>query len=554
MTPEIINLIQACAWAPSQFLIFSANVYANLIYYSHLGAIIPVILIVLLVFIYGRKEFPNILLVITAFFFSLWVFSDLVLWATEFPAYTMFFWALEIISEPLVYFFSFYFFYTYVFKRDFSTFKKILFSIPLLPTLVFASTRLGLLGYDISNCDRAAVEGVLATYGYAVEILYTLLIIVFAVYALKKASDAISRRKVVLLSLGIVLFLLSFSIGNILEVFSLDWGIGQYGLFGAPVFVAFLAYLIVQYKAFNVRLMGAQALVAGLWLSVMSLLFIRNISDVRTVTAVTLIFVLVAGILLVRGVKREIASREHIEKLAQNLETANKGQENLIHIINHQIKGYLATARNIFAELSQSTDYGQMPEASLPLLTKGFEEMGEGVDYVQGILKSNSAQSGTLSYDMKPVDLKAIISNLVSKQKVDAEQAGLSFESNIADDDYSVIGDAIMLEEMFKNLITNAIRYNNPNGSIAVTLSHPDNKILFTVKDTGLGITEEDQKKLYTSGGMGKDSMKHNANASGYGLAFVKPVVEKHQGKIWYETEVGKGTTFFVELPIEQTT
>src|ERR1035437_2893218 len=186
MTPEVVNLIQACTWAPSQLLIFSDNVYANLIYYSHIGVIIPVILIALLVFVNGRKELANILLVITVFFFSLWVFSDLVLWATEFPSYVMFFWAVEIISEPFVYFFSFYFFYAYVFQKDFSIFKKILFSHPLIPTLIFASTTLGLLGYDISNCDRAAVEGVLATYGYAIEILYTILIVGFALYAWMK--------------------------------------------------------------------------------------------------------------------------------------------------------------------------------------------------------------------------------------------------------------------------------------------------------------------------------------------------------------------------------
>lgn len=241
-------------------------------------------------------------------------------------------------------------------------------------------------------------------------------------------------------------------------------------------------------------------------------------------------------------------------RLKQALEIANKGQENLIHVMNHQIKGYLATARNIFAELSQSDDYGQMPEQSKPLLAKGFEEMGEGVEYIQAILKGASAHSGTLPYDMKKIDLKALVADLASKQKEIAEKAGLSFESNIADGDYAMTGDPSMLEEAFKNLITNAIKYNNPNGSVVVTLSRADGKILFEVKDTGKGISKDDEKNLFKPGGVGKDSIKYNVESSGFGLAFVKPVVEKHQGKVWYETEVGKGTTFFVELPIGQTT
>lgn len=241
--------------------------------------------------------------------------------------------------------------------------------------------------------------------------------------------------------------------------------------------------------------------------------------------------------------------KQALEVSNKDLEAANKWKESLIHAMNHQIKGYLGVARNIFAELL-TTDYGQMPEQSKPSVTHGFEEMGKGVEYVQGILNSISAQSGMLIYAMKPVDLRSLISNLVSEQKEVAEKKGLSFESTIADGDYTVSGDATKLEEMFKNLITNSILYNNPNGSIAVSLSHTDGKILFVVKDTGIGISKDDEKRLFKPGGMGKDSIKHNANASGYGLAYVEPVIKEHRGKIWYETEVGKGTTFFVELPV----
>ena len=242
---------------------------------------------------------------------------------------------------------------------------------------------------------------------------------------------------------------------------------------------------------------------------------------------------------------------EELKKTNKDLEIANKWKESLIHAMNHQIKGYLGVARNVFAELL-TPDYGRMPEQSQPLITHGFEEMGKGVEYVQGILKSLSAQNGMLTYEMKPMDLKVLISDLVSQQKEVAEKAGLSFESTIADGNYTISGDTTRLEEAFKNLITNAILYNNPNGSIAVTLSRTDQKVLFTVKDTGVGISKDDQERLFKPGGMGKDSIKHNANASGYGLAFVEPVIKEHQGKIWYETEVGKGTTFYVELSIIQ--
>jgi light-regulated signal transduction histidine kinase (bacteriophytochrome) len=80
------------------------------------------------------------------------------------------------------------------------------------------------------------------------------------------------------------------------------------------------------------------------------------------------------------GVKREIEQREKIEQLAQHLEVANKGQENLIHIMNHQIKGYFSVAKNIFAELWEGQTYGKMPEKDQPLLENGLKKMNDGVN------------------------------------------------------------------------------------------------------------------------------------------------------------------------------
>lgn len=537
MTPEVVNLIQACAWAPSQFLIISANVYANLIYYSHLGSVIPALLIAFFIFINGRKDLANILLMITAIFFSLWVFSDLVLWATEYPSYTMFFWALEIISEPLVYFFAFYFFYAYVFKKDFSFFKKILFFVPLLPTFFFASTRLGLLGYDISNCDRAAVEGVLATYGYAIEILYTLLIVGFAVFAWRKAQETGARKQIILFSIGIVLFLLSFSIGNIIEVFSLDWGVGQYGLFGAPIFVAFLAYLIVKYRAFNVRLIGAQALVTGMWLSVLSLLFIRNIDDVRIIVSITLIFVLTAGISMVRGVYREIKQREDLADTAS--------------LITHQIRGVFTNTKSGLSNLLEGT-YGPVPPSFMSVMEAMFKSQVDGVKEVETFLQAQKIESGTIQYEKKSFDLKAVVEEKFAQEKPRTDTKRLQYELQIDTGDYMFNGDQVYLTQVIANLIDNAIRYTE-KGSITVQLSKKADSVLYSVKDSGIGIPDEDKEKMFTKYGHGKDSRKINADTAGLGLYIVKGIVAGHRGKIWYETEVGKGTTFFVELPISQT-
>ena len=101
---------------------------------------------------------------------------------------------------------------------------------------------------------------------------------------------------------------------------------------------------------------------------------------------------------------------------------------------------------------------------------------------------------------------------------------------------------------MANNLIMNAILYTK-EGEITVGLEKKNDKIIFSVKDTGSGITPEDKKILFTEGGRGKDSVHVNVDSTGYGLYSVKLIVDAHKGKVWVDSEVGKGSTFFVELP-----
>jgi|SRR3989344_1098497 len=99
------------------------------------------------------------------------------------------------------------------------------------------------------------------------------------------------------------------------------------------------------------------------------------------------------------------------------------------------------------------------------------------------------------------------------------------------------------------NELDNAVKYC-PSGSVTVGLSKKDGKIILSIKDTGVGISEEDKTHLFTEGGRGKESLKVNVHSTGYGLYIAKGVVEAHHGRIWAESEgADKGSAFFVELP-----
>jgi|GEM_PF-7058581 len=534
----------------------------SFILYAHIPSAV-VALIVGSYVLYKTRLLAGRVLFALAIVFSLWVGLNLSVWLWYGQASSlMSAWSVLVLLASVMFILVFYFVYVLVFDKNMPVWMFAIWSIILLPILFFTPTHLNLMGFDIRDC--VAVENTVFTnYYFAIGILVALLLPIIGYIGWRRVPSG-RKAGIPMAIAGAELFLLAFFTTSMVAQYLVDnniisdFGLELYGIISMSVFMAFLAYVIVKYEEFKIKVIATQALMIAIAILIATgFTFVQGTTGYVLVT-VTLTLVTIAGVLVVRSVKGEISEREKSERLAQSLkianealEAANKWKESLIHAMNHQIKGYLGVARNVFAELL-TTDYGQMPEQSKPIVTHGFEEMGKGVEYVQGILNSISAQNGMLLYNMKPVDLKSLISDLVSQQKEVAEKASLSFESTIADGDYTISGDVTKLEEAFKNLITNAILYNNPNGSVAVSLSHTDGKVLFAVKDTGVGISKEDQERLFKPGGMGKDSIKHNANASGYGLAFVEPVIKEHQGKIWYETEVGKGTTFFVELPMSQ--
>ena len=124
----------------------------------------------------------------------------------------------------------------------------------------------------------------------------------------------------------------------------------------------------------------------------------------------------------------------------------------------------------------------------------------------------------------------------------------MKLNTDIKEAEYKINGDAFWLKEVVNNLVENSMRYTK-EGTIEISLEKKDTKILFTVKDTGVGITEEDKKKLFTEGGRGKESTKVNVDSTGYGLYTVKLVVDAHSGRVWAESDgPGKGSTFFLEL------
>ena len=264
------------------------------------------------------------------------------------------------------------------------------------------------------------------------------------------------------------------------------------------------------------------------------------------IAALTFIIATLAGSLIYIWSRRA----NLLARLSHRLEIANGQQESLLHFISHEIKGYLTKGQNAFAGIVEG-DYGPVTTQVQELSRGALTEMRTGVSVVMEILEASNMKKGTMTFEKNKFDLKSVTLESVDQLRPTAEKKNVLLDAVFAPSGaYLIEGDSAKIRQhVLRNLIDNAIRYTEA-GHITVSLSRENEKVRFSVSDSGVGISREDMARLFTEGGHGKESIKINVNSTGYGLFVAKQVVDAHNAKIWAESEgPGKGSTFIVEFP-----
>ena len=130
-----------------------------------------------------------------------------------------------------------------------------------------------------------------------------------------------------------------------------------------------------------------------------------------------------------------------------------------------------------------------------------------------------------------------------------AVKHGITLDVDVDDRLGEYIGDERKIKQILLNLLSNAVKFTPEGGRISITANKTENGAEISVSDTGIGIAPEDQPKIFEEfRQVGSDSM-HKTEGTGLGLTLAKKFVELHGGKIWVESEVGKGSTFTFTLP-----
>lgn len=569
MNFNLVSNIESC-----RIMVESAPL--NIVYYSHIPTAIVALFVGFFVFFKKRSLLASNILLLISIFFSLWSFTDIVLWIRGYNSVAVtFFWSILGLFEVIFFMLSLYFVHVFIDKKDINFSVKFVLFLLSLPVLIFTPTSFNVSGFDVSICEAMETNFVV-NYKFILEILITLWIMFFFIIRYRKAKND-DKKYILYSTVGIILFLFSFSWSNIFGSITLNWDISQLGLFGMPVFMAFLAYLIVQYKAFNIKLIGAQALVVALNILIGSQFFFVQNSVNIILTGITLSMSLGFGYMLIKSVKLEVERKEQLQRMADGLAIANDSLRKLdnvktefISIASHQLRTPV-TAIKGFISLILEGVYGELNKNVKNALEKVYISSERLVNLIEDLLNVSRIESGRMIFSFENAGLDKILKELRDSFSLVAKTKKLYLKLELPRNKIPEIKmDTIKIRELISNFIDNALKYTEKGGvKIIVEIKEngavidergfvkpleksPYGKVVrITVSDTGIGVDKEEIPNLFKKFSRGKEVSRLHVGGTGLGLFVGKSIIDAHHGETWVESEgIGKGSKFIIEMPI----
>lgn len=570
MNDSIITNLGTCM--PSVMNMLNGNI--SLLYYSHIPTVVISLFLGFFVLIKGNGKILSKTFFSLALVFAIWSILDLFTWLSTDTRVIMFTWSLMNTLESLFFILTFYFTYLFINKKDILPKYKIIWIIILLPIILTIPSIYNLSSFDMDYC-YAQEHSFGLNYKYIVEIFTFISMVLYTLRKIKIA-DVIHKKQIIYLLVGNILFLLSFFLAVFLSGYLEDtgvvtgYGLEIYGLFGTTIFMVFIAYLIVRFKAFDIKLLGTQALVWALVILIGSQFFFIQSNINRVLTGITVLLSAFVGLMIVKSVKKEIKQKEKIENLADSLrslndrleitnsslELANERLKELDHmksefvsLATHQIRGPLAAIKG-YVSLMIEGDYGKPPATFMEPLDTVFKSTDSLSKMVTDFLDVSRIDLGQMKYEFTDFDFRDLVEEVVKELRPGIELRGLEFREKLANKSCHIHADRTKLKQVLNNLIDNSSKYTEKGWlEVSVEKLKEGNKILFAVKDSGVGISKATLPVLFQRFSRAKNANDVNILGTGLGLYIAKKMVEANHGKIWAESAgEGKGAEFYVEL------
>lgn len=239
--------------------------------------------------------------------------------------------------------------------------------------------------------------------------------------------------------------------------------------------------------------------------------------------------------------------KDEILKKNKKLLSLNEEKNNLIGIVAHDLKSPLNQIQGLI-DIVRLTDQQLSPDSRscLEIMEKSTGRLNE---MIAKILDVKAIEAQSLNLKMETINLSQLATECAARYALTARDKNIRLRQQIASDK-QVLADSGFVVQVFDNLLSNALKFSQPETEVGLYLEERQGEVVLEVRDQGPGLTEEDMKKLF--GRFQKLSARPTANetSTGLGLSIVKQFVEAMQGRIWCESKAGKGASFFVAFKL----
>jgi len=243
-----------------------------------------------------------------------------------------------------------------------------------------------------------------------------------------------------------------------------------------------------------------------------------------------------------------------LEKANQDLKRIDEMKSEFVSIASHELRTPLASIKNAVQLILQGKT-GEINENQKKFLSMADRNISRLTNILNSLLDLSRIESGKIDMKIEELDPKALIEFILSSLKPQADGKSAQLKIEIGKKLPSVYGDREKVEQILTNLVGNAIKFTPEGGEISVSVQpspRGGNKLAISVRDSGIGISEDQQEKIFEKFHQVEGSLHRSVSGTGLGLAITKGLVEAHHGEIWVESEIGKGSTFTFTLPISE--
>ncbi|OGW04072.1 MAG: hypothetical protein A2889_00585 [Nitrospinae bacterium RIFCSPLOWO2_01_FULL_39_10] len=242
---------------------------------------------------------------------------------------------------------------------------------------------------------------------------------------------------------------------------------------------------------------------------------------------------------------------EELEKTNERLRELNKMKDEFVSIVSHDLRSPL-TGIMLCSDMFLMKIFGELTEKQKEAVQSIKKATQHLTKLINNLLDLAKIEAGKIELHKLKGKIGGAVKESINAMQFNAHEKKIDIKLNLPEAEPEINADWLKIFQVMNNLIGNAIKFTHEGGSVTINVIYSQDGAEVSVADTGQGIAEDDIPLIFDKFRQVKSKATRGEKGSGFGLAIAKNLIKLHGGRIWVESEVGKGSTFYFSIPINQ--